>query len=107
MYSPTTAQIARRSDIVSVHELNLEGSPDREVLLAAARENRCVVTDNHRDFAPLTLTFYEQSLPHTGAVFVPGDVGHNQDSRLARAIVRFATDNPDGLQPYEIRWLPI
>jgi hypothetical protein len=38
---------------------------------------------------------------------VPGRVPHNAFAPIANAIIRLARDNPDGLQPYELRWLSI
>jgi hypothetical protein len=109
MFSQVTAAIARREgvDVVSLHELEHEGAEDRDVLLIAARAGRCVVTDNHRHFAPLTDQFREQGLPHAGVILVPGRVPHNAFAPIANAIIRLARDNPDGLQPYELRWLSI
>lgn len=109
MYSQIVAKIARDAgvDIVSSHERAHDGTPDLEVLRIAAQEARCVVTDNHEDFIGRTMLLYEHGEPHSGVILVPRSVGHRQFARLARAIIRFAEDNPDGLQPYEIRWLQI
>jgi hypothetical protein len=109
MFSQVSARIARRAgvDVISVHELRLEGVEDRNILMIAAQDGRCIVTDNYRHFAPLTLQFQEQGLPHGGVLLVPSWVGHDAFAPLARALVRFARDNPDGLQPYELRWLPL
>jgi predicted nuclease of predicted toxin-antitoxin system len=109
MFSPVLAAIVRREgvDVTSVHELRNEGAEDQSVLLMAAQGGRCVVTVNHKDFAPMTESFYEQGLPHAGVVFIAGSVPTNAYAPIARAIVCFARDNPDGLQPYEVRWVTV
>jgi hypothetical protein len=66
-----------------------------------------VITINHKHFAPLTTHFFEESLPHAGVLLVAGHVPNNAYAAIAAALVRFAQDNPDGLQAYEIRWLSV
>jgi hypothetical protein len=107
MYSPEIAAIVRRSglDIISIHEGEREGTPDLSVLMFAAMDERCVITENHRHFVPLTAAMFEQRLPHAGVLLVPPP--NNRYAPIAAAIVRFARENPDGLQPYEIRWLAV
>ena len=109
MFSQIVAEMVRQEavEIVSLHERQAEGTSDHDILLQAGRERRCVITQNHRHFVPLTAQFIEQGLPHAGLVLVPGSVPTNAYAAIARAIVRFAQENPDGLQPYEVRWLDV
>jgi predicted nuclease of predicted toxin-antitoxin system len=109
MFSSVIAEIARRADVdvVSVHEERVKGATDSNVQLLATRAGRIVVTVNHKHFAPLVDSFYEQGLPHAGTLLVPGNVPTDVYAAIARAIIQFARDNPDGLQPYEIRWLHV
>lgn len=109
MYPALVAAMVRRAgvDMISAHECGREGMTDHGILLLAAREGRCVVTENHGDFLRLTGVFYEQHLPHAGVILIPSHVGHHRYGLLAAALVRFAQEHPDGLQPYEIRWLNV
>lgn len=109
MFSHVIAAVAREAgiDIVSAHERRAEGAADSDVLSDATSEHRCVITHNHRHFVPLTRTFYDQGLSHSGIVLVAGAVPTNAYAAISRAIIRFAQENPDGLQPYEIRWLDV
>lgn len=109
MYSQITAEIARRgsADIVSIHESRHEGAQDEHVLMMGARSGRIVITENHRHFVPLTREFAARGLPHAGVLLVPGNVPHEAFAQIANAIIRFARESPEGLQPYEIRWLHV
>jgi hypothetical protein len=69
MYPPSLAQKLRAQghDVVAALdvEVGLASKSDDDVLTWAARNNRCVVTENVRDFARLA-----SSLPHAGIIFV-------------------------------------
>jgi predicted nuclease of predicted toxin-antitoxin system len=109
MLSSVIADLTRRGgiDTVALHEVGQEGARDRGVLSFAAREGRCLVTVNHRDFTSITTEFFEQGLPHAGVLLIAGSVPTNAYAAIAAALIRFAQENPDGLQPYEVRWLHV
>jgi hypothetical protein len=70
MYPPALAQRLRASghDVVAVLdvEVGLAAKTDEDVLAWAARNDRCVVTENVGDFARLA----QQGFGHAGVVFV-------------------------------------
>lgn len=70
MYPPALAQRLRADghDVVAVLdvEVGLASKSDEDVLTWAARNNRCVVTENIGDFARLA----QQGAPHRGLIFV-------------------------------------
>jgi hypothetical protein len=70
MYPPALAQRLRTDghDVVAVLdvEVGLASKSDEDVLTWAARNNRCVVTENVTDFARLA----QQGFAHCGLVFV-------------------------------------
>lgn len=109
MLSPVIAEIARRAgiDIVSIDERHRKGVSDQDLFLLAAAESRCLVTVNHKDFVPMTRRFLAQRLAHAGVLLLPGSVSTNAYAAIASALIRFAEQSPDGLQPYEIRWLSL
>jgi predicted nuclease of predicted toxin-antitoxin system len=76
--STDIARIGRRIglDVISVHETDHEGWTDEEQLVDAAREGRCIVTGNGRDFEYLTNTFSVDGRPHAGVLI---------DSRVLRS----------------------
>lgn len=56
MYSPEIAEQLRAlgHDAISAHErADLSAGPDEEIFRLMQQEGRVVVTNNHRDFAPL------------------------------------------------------
>lgn len=69
MYPPTLAQQLRDKGHDVVAALDVEVGPssrsDEDVLAWAARNDRCVVTENIRDFARLAPV-----VPHAGIIFV-------------------------------------
>jgi hypothetical protein len=69
MYPPSLAQKLRADghDVVAALdvEVGLASRSDDDVLAWAARNDRCVVTENVRDFARLA-----SGMPHAGIVFV-------------------------------------
>jgi Domain of unknown function (DUF5615) len=70
MYPPALADLVCRHghDVVAVAaRADLVGLDDATVLLAATAEERCLVTENIRDFAVLT-----RQASHGGVLFVHG-----------------------------------
>ena len=43
----------------------------------------------------------------TSVILISGSVPTNAYAAIANAIIRFAHENPEGLQPYEVRWLDV
>ena len=107
MFSHLVAEIARRYglDVTSVHEQRREGWSDEEQLAIALRERRLIVTQNYSDFDAITKRCVDLGLPYPGVLMVPNSVIRAGEAAIARALRRFARENPEGLQPYEQRWL--
>jgi hypothetical protein len=72
MYPPALARRLRTDghDVVAVPdvEVGLASKSDEDVLTWAARNSRCVVTENVSDFARLA----QQGVAHCGLIFVSG-----------------------------------
>lgn len=105
--SPRIAAIARGLglDVISAHELGHRATEDDVLLRYAAADTRCLVTQNYRDFARLTVEFRRRREKHTGVVFVPKRLADGPAADLARALERFAFSHPGGLFAYQIGWL--
>ena len=74
MYAPAVAVElrARGHDAVSLHDAgrtHLVGASDSDVLAAARREDRTLVTENIRDFRPLESALLADGSHHAGLVY--------------------------------------
>ena len=107
MFSQLIARIARGFglDVTSAHEERREGWSDDDQFAVATREGRYIVTQNYADFDRITKRRIAAGLPHPGVLLVPPSVINTGPAGVARALRRFAWENPEGLQPYEQRWL--
>ena len=110
MFSRDVSRHLQRLDHEAVHalEVGLGGRPDREVLTAAAAQDRVVVTENARDFLPLldqALARGERVPPVVIALrrTLPRDPGALA-AELARRLDFWSTYRPT---PYRhAHWLP-
>jgi predicted nuclease of predicted toxin-antitoxin system len=74
MYTPAVAEELRLRghDAVSVHDAShvaLAGASDADVLAAARRQERTLVTENVRDFRPLESALLTDGSHHAGVVY--------------------------------------
>lgn len=85
MYSRELARLLRQRghDVVAVldPDIGLVAAPDTEVLAWAARNGRCLVTENARDFVRLA-----PGIPHLGVVLVSGQRFRRTPSGLGRLV---------------------
>ena len=104
MYAPALAAAlrARDHDVVSVHDAShvfLVGASDADVLAAARREERTLVTENVRDFRLLENALLAAGSHHAGLVYTSnrqfprGDPGTT--GRLVRALDPLLRTTPD------------
>ncbi|PRX13344.1 DUF5615 family PIN-like protein [Actinoplanes italicus] len=108
MYPPSLAQQLRDAghDAVAVLdiEVGLASKTDEDVLAWAARNNRCVVTENVADFLRLA----HQGAGHAGLILVTRRRFPRTRSglhRLGKALTDFlSTETPPGRD--QILWLP-
>jgi hypothetical protein len=105
--SDAAAALARRhgSDVTCSHEAGLDGRVDDVQLLHAGREGRALVTKNYSDFVRFTREFERDGLPHAGVLFLPPSLPNEDFGGIARAIVAYDRDHPEGMLPYTWDWL--
>src|SRR5215211_2921010 len=106
--SPSTAETAQARydlDVVTSHNLGMDGATDEEQLLYAGRTGRCMVTKNGDDFIALTDSFAVEGLPHAGVLIVPRSMPNHAYARIARALAWHHERYPDGAPPYFVSYL--
>jgi Domain of unknown function (DUF5615) len=104
MYSPALAVElrARGHDVVSVHDPGhglVVGASDTDVLAAAQREERTLVTENIRDYRPLEIGVLADGSHHAGLVYTSNRQFPRGDpatlGRLVRALDALLYEGPD------------
>jgi hypothetical protein len=107
MFSPVlvAAARARGLDITCSHDAGRDRLTDEEQLLAATSEGRCIVTENHRHFAPLADAFLDRGETYTGIILVPPTLSNGPVRAFVEALAHLAEIYPDGLPPNTVLWL--
>jgi hypothetical protein len=107
MFSPVIAAAgrARRLDITCSHELGRDGMTDESQLRAATQDGRCIVTENHRHFAPLAQQFFARGESHAAIILVPRSISTGPVGVFVDALEHVARRYPDGLPPNTVIWL--
>ena len=95
----------RGVDAVSVHEVGTVGLGDKEQLVFATRQGRCVVSGNARDFRSLGHDAVEQRRPHAGIVLCPPRIHGPDVGAVVKALVDIAERYPAGLGEYDVLYL--
>ena len=105
--SPSVAVIARSRwlDVISTHECGRNGLPDTEQLELAARDGRCLVTRDRRDFIAATLQFLDEGRPHTGVLLISEALPNDDFAGIAAALVAFAQGHSSDTLEYAMNFL--
>lgn len=107
--SPQIAALLRRAghDVIAVVDRDdLVGRSDRIVFEVATGEGRTVITNNVKDFRPLTAEWLAQGRTHAGLVLLPSSRTRTRAAvaTLADAVEAVLRAHPDGLAGSE-RWI--
>jgi hypothetical protein len=107
--SPLIARVLRERglDVGSAAERSdLTEASDREVIDAATREQRAVVTNDAKDFRPLAAERLADGRGHAGLILVPAKRGRSRDATgmLADAIEGVMRAHPEGIPGAE-HWI--
>jgi predicted nuclease of predicted toxin-antitoxin system len=84
-------------DVVAAHTLGHQNWSDEQQLRYATAEGRILVTEDRKDFPPIALAFIARGERFSGIVLLPSSIAHDEYARIARAIVRFEREHPDGV----------
>ena len=105
--SPKIAELLRRRgfDAVSALDVQKAQSSDQEQLDLAAREGRCLVTKNARDFIDLSEEAIRRQVPHAGMILCPPSMRGYEFGAIAEALIRVANLYPGGLGGYDVLYL--
>lgn len=55
-------------DVIHVNEVDLDATPDEQIMAYAVEKHRAVVTFNVRDYVPLAIQYVEDGKEHYGVV---------------------------------------
>ena len=92
-------------DAVAASEVGNRQSPDRDQLLYAARDGRCLVTRNIRHFVTLSHQAVVHMEPHGGIILCPSTLKGNEVGMIAEGLIRIAKRFPRGLGNYDVIFL--
>lgn len=107
--APVAEGLGRRGiDALAVQATSMRGLPDAEIFIAAQLDQRCLVTENVRDFILLEAAWrHEQAAPHYGLVVVAPGVFPRHDRKvvvwLVEALSGLVTERR--CEPGSIAWL--
>ena len=93
---------ARGVDAVSAHDVGHLELGDKEQLAFAARQGRCLVTGNARDFRSLGQDAVAQRQPHAGIVLCPPKIHSLGIGTVVNALIAIAERYPAGLGEYDV-----
>jgi predicted nuclease of predicted toxin-antitoxin system len=77
-------------DVIHVNEVDLDATPDEEIMEYAADKHRAVVTFNVRDFVPLAIQYYEDGKEHYGVV-VSKELSRGELQKRVTALLKSIT----------------
>jgi hypothetical protein len=105
--SPAVVVALRRLgiDALDAHRAGNLGLSSEAQLAFAARQRRCLVTGNARDFVSLGRRAVLEGRPHAGLVLCPPGLRHGAPGVLARALAGLAARYPGGLGEYAVLFL--
>jgi predicted nuclease of predicted toxin-antitoxin system len=92
-------------DAVAASEVGNRQSSDREQLLYAARDDRCLVSRNIRHFFALSHQALVHQEPHASIILCPSTLKGNEVGMIAEGLMRIAKRFPRGLGNYDVIFL--
>lgn len=77
-------------DVIHVNEVDLDATPDEQIMAYAVEKHRAVVTFNVRDYVPLAIQYYEDGKEHYGVV-VSKELSHGELKRRVTKLLESVT----------------
>ena len=105
--SQVSAQIARDAglDVVSSHEVGMDGRRDVEQLRYATREGRVLVTRDSGDMGHALSELAARGETHAGVLFVPHSIRPRDLPGVALALHLWEDEHPAGIPPDFVGYL--
>ena len=77
-------------DVIHVNEVDLDATPDEQIMAYAVEKHRAVVTFNVRDYVPLAVQYVEDGKEHYGIV-VSKELSHGELKRRVTELLQSVT----------------
>ncbi|MEO8356549.1 MAG: DUF5615 family PIN-like protein [Chloroflexota bacterium] len=77
-------------DVIHVNEVDLNATPDEEIMAYAADKHRAVVTFNVKDYVPFAIQYVEDGKEHYGVV-VSKELSHGELRRRVTKLLESVT----------------
>ena len=77
-------------DVIHVNEVDLDATPDEQIMEYASENHRAVVTFNIRDFVPLAIQYYDDGKEHYGVV-VSKELSHGELQKRVTQLLKNVT----------------
>ena len=74
-------------DVIHVNEVDLDATPDEQIMAYAVEKHRAVVTFNVRDYVPLAIQYVEDGKEHYGVV-VSKELSHGELKRRVTKLLQ-------------------
>jgi predicted nuclease of predicted toxin-antitoxin system len=104
---PQFSQLARAYgfDVLTAREAGMLSRTDREQLLFAGEQGRCLVTNNPKDFPELCEEFALLRLPHAGVLGAPRQIQPDNVGHAIDALLELSLLYPKGFPAYTLFYL--
>jgi predicted nuclease of predicted toxin-antitoxin system len=77
-------------DVIHVNEVDLDATPDEQIMEYAVGKHRAVVTFNVRDYVPIAIQYAEDGKEHYGVV-VSKELSHGELKRRVTKLLESVT----------------
>lgn len=105
--SRVSAQIARADglDVVSSHELGMDGGSDVEQVRFATSAGRVLVTHDRGDISRALVALAAEGQAHAGVLFVPRSIRPHDLAAIGLALRHWEDEHPAGVPPDFVGYL--
>jgi Domain of unknown function (DUF5615) len=97
--SPEIALLARSQqiDMTDCSAAGMRHGSDRDQLVFATGDGRCLITADKRDFTRIHAEFMRDGLNHAGIVILPRQLRRHEFPKFVSGLARISNTHPGGL----------